>query len=130
MFAGRRPHPVHSMPWKVQTFVCTRCSAITTRQPGDDAPARVSRASVRPSLGAETWTGEYGSYTALLDGRLHRIVAYPRGSPLAGKFGCYCEGRHTGLTADLAAAKAWCQTWAERTSSSLSANTAAPASAI
>ena len=126
MFAGRQPHPVRGMPWELQTFACMRCSAVTTRQPGDDVPASVSRASAPPSLALAAWTGEYGSYTAMLDGLAYRIVAYPRGSPLAGKFGCYCEGRYTALTTDLAAAKAWCLTSAETTSSTLSADSASP----
>ena len=115
MFAGRQQHPTRGMPWEQQTFVCTVCSAVTARQPGDDTTMNVSRASDRAAARAVAWAGEYGAYTAVLDGQTYRIVAYPRGSPLAGRYGCYCDGRYTGLTADLAAAQAWCCTLAGRT---------------
>jgi hypothetical protein len=126
MFIGRKPDPVRGMPWELQTFACIRCSAVTQRQPGDDAPASMPRSFDRLVPAPAAWAGEYGSYTAMLDGQAHRIVAYPRGSPLAGKFGCYCDGRYTGLTADLAAAKAWCRAWAERTGVSLDAAGSTP----
>ncbi len=60
---------------------------------------------------------EYGTYTTVLYGKAYRIVAYPQGSPLAGNFCCYCDGRYTGVTVDFAAAKAWCLSWADGTSS-------------
>ncbi|TXL82295.1 hypothetical protein FHP25_00940 [Vineibacter terrae] len=70
---------------------------------------------------APSWVSEYGTHTAVLGGRTYRIVAYPQGSPLAGKYGCYRGGKYTGLTRDLAAAKTWCSDLARqsRDSSSL-----------
>jgi hypothetical protein len=65
------------------------------------------------SVHAIAWMVEYGAHTAVVDDKVYRIVAYPSGSPLAGKYGCYCEGRYSGLTADLAGAKAWCRALAD-----------------
>lgn len=107
MFAGRRPHPTRGLPWDVQTFVCTNCSAVTQR-PLDAAPA------LAPAIDTASWTDQYGTHTATLRGRLYRIVAYPRGSPLAGKYGCYCDGTYAGVTDGLLAAKTRCNALARQ----------------
>ncbi|HJQ56129.1 MAG TPA: hypothetical protein VJ890_04445 [Vineibacter sp.] len=57
---------------------------------------------------ATTWTLDFGSYTAVLENLAFRIVAYPHGSPLAGKYGCYCKADFIGLAANLSAAKVVC----------------------
>ena len=103
LFAGRRSHPTRGLPWDVQTFVCTKCSAVTVWPPE-------LTSNLAPTV--PSWTDEYGAYTASLGGRVYRIVAYPRGSPLAGKYGCYCDGTYAGLTDGLVAAKTWCGTLA------------------
>lgn len=112
MLAGRQPHPVRGLPWELQTFVCTVCSAATLQEPWGDRPTREAPASDQAVVSPAVWTREYGTYTALLDGQTCRIVAYPRGSPLAGKYGCYRGRRYTGLRADLGAAKEWCSSLA------------------
>ncbi|TXL70266.1 hypothetical protein FHP25_35145 [Vineibacter terrae] len=95
------------MPWELQTFVCTVCSAETVLDRGDDTKMLSSSDSnaARPSV---AWADQYGDQTAVMSGETYRIVAYPSASPLAGKYGCYCDGRYLGLRANLAAAKAWC----------------------
>ncbi len=95
------------MPWELQTFVCTVCSAETVLYRGDDTnmlPSSDGNAAP-PSV---TWTDRYGDLTAVVSGETYRIIAYPSASPLAGKYGCYCDGRYVGLRADLVEAKAWC----------------------
>lgn len=118
MFAGRQTHPVRGLPWALQSFACTVCSAVTTRLPGSYCPG-ASRLPDRAVGRSAVWRGEYGTYSARLEGQTYRIVAYPAGSPLAGKYGCYCDGRYTGLAANLAAAKTWCGTLAARASDGL-----------
>jgi hypothetical protein len=112
MFAGRRPHPTRGMPWELQTFVCMVCSAVTVREPEGGTATNGVRGSDSTTMPSAVWTTAYGIHTTRLDGQTYRIVAYPNGSPLAGKFGCYCDGRYTGLAANLAAAKTWCCTLA------------------
>ncbi len=105
LFADRQPHPIRGLPWDVQTFVCMKCSAAMVWPP---EPA----SDLASTAAAPSWTDEYGAYTASVGGHFYRIVAYPRGSPLADKYGCYCDGTYAGLTDGLAAAKTWCSTLA------------------
>jgi hypothetical protein len=113
VFSGRQSHPDRGLPWELQTFVCTSCSAVTVRHTGGDIMVEVPPMPGHGALAA-TWTHDVGGYTAVLQRRAFRIVAYPRGSPLAGQYGCYCKARFIGLAADLAAAKVVCGTHAER----------------
>jgi hypothetical protein len=107
------------MPWELQTFVCVACSAVTTRQSSDDTATSMPSAAGSAGIGALRWLAAYDAHTAMLRGQTYRIVAYPRGSPLAGKYGCYRDGRYTGLTTDLAAAKALCGALAAGTARAL-----------
>lgn len=101
------------MPWELQRFVCMKCSCVTTRETGPDRFEETPQAPAYNAVHAIAWMVEYGAHTAVVDDKVYRIVAYPSGSPLAGKYGCYCEGRYSGLTADLADAKAWCRALAD-----------------
>lgn len=109
MFGGRQSHPTRGLPWELQTFLCTSCSAVTLLQSGDDAIVVESPLPGRDALAA-TWTYNFGGYTTVLENLAFRIVVYPQGSPLAGKYGCYCKAQFIGLAADLAAAKTACRT--------------------
>lgn len=103
MYAGRQADPSRGLPWELQTFVCTHCSVVTVRHPGGDT------ATAAGLLPVTTWSDDYGTHSAEIDGLPYRIVAYPQGSPLAGKYGCYSGGRYTGLKSNLMEAKAWCR---------------------
>lgn len=96
------------MPWELQTFVCTACSAETVRHGSDDANMLSSIDSSNTAQAPIAWTVAYDAHTAVVSGETYRIIAYPSASPLAGKYGCYCDGRYVGLREDLVEAKAWC----------------------
>jgi hypothetical protein len=56
------------------------------------------------------WTAGRSAHSASVNGRRCRIVRYPDGSPFAGKFGCYVEGRFKGVAGTLETAKSRCRT--------------------
>jgi hypothetical protein len=54
------------------------------------------------------WKQTGDTHSARINGHDCKIVRYPEGSPLAGKYGCYRDGSFQGIATTLTTAKNRC----------------------
>ncbi|QQS11506.1 MAG: hypothetical protein IPK81_18295 [Rhodospirillales bacterium] len=56
-----------------------------------------------------SWKRESGVDEAVVNGRACRVVRYPAGSPMEGRFGCYLDGQFKGAANSADAARSRCR---------------------